>query len=844
MFASIRARILVWLLIVLFPVVTASVVATHIVDRDLSERVVTDLENVRRLEAARINQVLGTYDRYASSVASDRYVVAFTAGVHAFQSGTYDRDRWIGGYDGFEAVDPASATPLQQLVDVIHAKSRASAARGVEFRIVDVDGDSLGETAGFTWEPYDGSLVADVIETGEASFGNAFRNPTGDDLVGHVAPIMSIDGDVVGALEIEMELGPITDFLAQHERFGASSEAHIAQPTRNGDAELITMLRFERDAAFDKVVPGSTEQPVNASLDAAGGATLFAPDYRDVESILSVETIPATGWGLVVKIDQAEALAPLKRVQLVITAAGAAAAAAVLIGWAIFLRPLGLRLRRASSEAQNVLAGRHAPIDDRSRDEIGDVSRTIDRLAEDLEADRSVRAEYELELVRHATHDELTGLVNRQHATALVAELLADSADSASSLIFLDLDGFKTINDTYGHLIGDEVLIAVARRLEAVADDETLVARWGGDEFVVVLPGIDAAGAGAFVERARAQFDAEVGTSVGPQVVRWSVGTSTTEPGRTLDDLLFDADHRMFEEKQARKGRIAVSSANLREIETALVDHRIEVYYQPIIELHPTGAMRLWGAEALVRLRQVDGRIVTPAHFLEAAQDNHLGAAIDERVAEVAIEQFGRWRRDRLVDDDFMLTLNLCEASTRQTELAERLQRSLDQFSVEPGSIVLEISEETRHVGAEVLDRLHTLGVVVAVDDVGAGRSGVARLIDTAAKVGKIDGRWTTEVIAEPGRMSTPIVAGLDSLCRRLGMIVVVEGVETVEQRDLLLSLGIMRMQGFLFGHPMPASNFQMAWCEPAAIDTGREAARTSLTVPTRRTGRAGLQTA
>lgn len=819
MTGSVRARILVWLLIVLLPVVTASVVAIHIVDRDLSERVVADLENVRRLEVARMDQILGSYAREARRFSTGSRVIEFVDAVDARRAGTIGDDVVIGGEAGFDVVDAMSERPLQQLAEALQANSRASAARAVEFRVVGTDGTTLGQTAGFTWEPYEPRLTETVMATARPRFGNAFRNADGDDRLGHVTPVVNRDRDVVGAIEIELELGPIVDFVSTHEAFGQTSEAFIVQPDAAGDAELITPLRFDRDAAFSRVVPAAEQLPINHSLDAVGGLTVTAPDYRDVESILSIETIRSTGWGLVVKIDRSEALAPVDNVRTVIAAAGAAAAAGVLLGWALFLRPLGARLRRAALEARNIAGGEHAPIGDTSRDEIGDMSRTIDRLAEDLARDRAVRAEFERELVRRATHDDLTGLVNRQHATALVVELLSD--DRTSSLLFLDLDGFKSINDTYGHSVGDEVLVSVARRLNNVAPAESIVARWGGDEFVIVLPGMDADDTELFAQQARSAFEQPIPTSVGPQIVRWSLGASTTTPGLTLDQMLLDADHRMFAEKQARKGRLAVSSATLRDVEDALVEQRIDVHYQPVVDVDVGGACTLWGAEALVRLRLPDGRIVPPTEFLEAAQDNHLGAAIDERVAELAIAQLGRWREDGFVDEDFTLSLNLCEASTRDPELAHRLRGALECWDVAPSVLILEISEETRHIAPATIAEMRELGVVIAIDDVGVGRSGVARLVDTKAEVGKIDRRWTSDLVA-PDASGPPIVAGLAGLCRSLGITVVVEGVETVEQRDVLIDLGLTRMQGFLFGRPMPANGFEMAWRAPASTGAVR----------------------
>ena len=262
--------------------------------------------------------------------------------------------------------------------------------------------------------------------------------------------------------------------------------------TPDGDAQFITLLRFKRDAAFNTIVPKSADKPINKAFDLPGERVVRSPDYRNIDSFLAIGPIAETGWGLTVKIDTAEAFLPLYKITNLIWKAAIASLLLMTFSWFVLIRPLATRLQSNAVAADRLAAGDYDQlIADAAPDEIGAVSNSIDRLATDLKADRLLRKDVEQSLKYQAEHDSLTGLYNRRHLQNVAASLDAQKTEKIFSVLFMDLDGFKTINDQHGHHVGDEILKRFSAELKIILPKGSVVARWGGDEFVVLLKDSD-----------------------------------------------------------------------------------------------------------------------------------------------------------------------------------------------------------------------------------------------------------------------------------------------------------------------------------------------------------------
>jgi len=804
---GIRLRFALWLLAALLPAGIASFYVFDQIEEGVMERVASDLAGVRRLEAARIGNALDLYEDRGRNLAAGPHVRDFMGGVRQARSdGT--QQSIIGGYDGFKQIDAFDDRPLQELAGALQRKTLSTTGEVAALQLVDLEGNVLGESAGFDWTPTDPGLIDAAISLQTTMVGDAFRDSEGEDRLGLVVPVVGADDMIVGALVLENELGPIVDLVVAHEGFGATSEAHIAQPTIDGDAEFITLLRFERDAAFTKTVPAEKNLPINQSLDAFGGRTIFAKDYRGEESVLAVETIERTGWGLVVKIDRAEILEPVLGQTRSLKLVAGVGVLGILLGWAALLDPVPRRLRKMAEAAARVSDGEYdRPLDDRSSDEIGAVARSIDRLATDLATDIAVRTDVEDRLRHQATHDATTGLFNRQHATGLMRKLSQPPVDAPFSLLFLDLDNFKSINDVYGHATGDAVLKVTAERLNDVVGDRGSVARWGGDEFVVVLEETSGGAAQDVAGDVQRAFETPVATSAGLHQVRASIGVSTLADGKSMEQLLHSADEAMFTEKQSRSGRHSVSPESVRAVERALDTDSVEVRFQPLVVDNGSNVM-LRGAEALVRLRNEMGEIVEPAAFIRDVQRSHLGRDLDRRVFRLALRQVSEWIHAGLLPTDFQVSVNGCEALMRDADTVRFIDATLTEFQLAPHNLVLEISETSSTILPHTVSGLNRLGVKLAVDDVGRSNSNLDRLVDGGASIAKIDRRWLRSRTETEDEANLKVLRHLISLCDSLGLSVVAEGVETPDQFARMRSLGVTSFQGYLFARPLTGEEF------------------------------------
>ncbi len=803
-----------WLALVLLPLAVGTWVGVTLIDDHLSDRIESNLTNVRRVEAARIVDALGGYERDATSLAAGAHVTTFTAGVRAVRANTVPDDLVIGGYDSFAVVDPSAGRPLDELVSRLENKARTTGSEVTELRIVGLDGAIYGETAAFSWTPYDPSIVRRAIDTRAPVFGNAFIGSDGGHRLGLATPILA-SGVPVGVLLLETKLGPIVDLVREHEGAGETIEAHIAQPTPSGDAEFITLLRFERDAAFTKVVPAEKRLPINQALQSPGGQIVRSPDYRQVDSVLAIETLEPTGWGLVVKLDAAEAFAPVQEIKRLAALAAVIAALVIVVGWLVFIRPLGRRLRRTAAAAARVAAGDYKGlIADPTGDEIGDMARSIDRLATDLDADIAIRSVAEDKLRRQASHDDLTGLYNRKHAADEMHSILGAGRPSApASVLFLDLDGFKTVNDTYGHAVGDEALVAVASRLRGGVAENSVVARWGGDEFVVILPRCSASDAATVADRVRALLEEPVVTSAGLQRLTCSIGTATAIGDRSIDELLFEADAAMFAQKQEHSTARSAASATKQAVSLALEEGRMEVWYQPIVTLDGVGAEpRVIGCEALVRLRAEDGAIAGPATFLPDLEGSRLALDVDRFVASTAMADVARWRAGALGDEPFLLALNLGASSMREDGLAVELVARARRFGLAPESLLIELPEGMHDFDEQVMREFRMSGASLAIDDFGTQHSNLDRLLSVEPRVAKLDRSLVAGLGSSDGEGEAVVVATLAEMCAQLGIELIAEGTETAEQIQALQAFGITNFQGFHFATPQPALEFEAGW--------------------------------
>jgi diguanylate cyclase (GGDEF)-like protein len=436
--------------------------------------------------------------------------------------------------------------------------------------------------------------------------------------------------------------------------------------------------------------------------------------------------------------------------------------------------------------------------------------------------DITERKAFEDELHHHASHDSLTGLANRRLLVERLDQGLRRSAldRKTHALIFVDVDRFKSINDSLGHVTGDEFLVAIGARLKAVVRSDDLLARFGGDEFVVLLE--DVAGIEVAVAAARRICAAVQQPIVLPDgyevVASVSVGIALTEPGKTADDVFRDADVAMYDAKTKGGGGIyrvfdqaamGTRSSDRLQIEAdlrkGLERNELEVHYQPFFSLD---GLRLVGAEALVRWRHPANGMISPLRFIPLAEETGLILPLGRYVMDKACQQM-RSIRDRL-GVDLPISVNLSPRQFADSGLLPQVAGALRECGLPPELLMLEITESMvmRDITSarEVMKKLNRLGVRLAIDDFGTGHSSLAYLKQFPVHEVKVDRIFVQGVAKNP--VDSAIVRAVIDLANVMGISSLAEGVETGDQVAALRVLGCQVGQGFYFSRPLRADRF------------------------------------
>lgn len=422
------------------------------------------------------------------------------------------------------------------------------------------------------------------------------------------------------------------------------------------------------------------------------------------------------------------------------------------------------------------------------------------------------------ELLQHqALHDGLTGLPNRRLFNARSRELLtAETPPCSMAVLFIDLDDFKKINDTLSHEHGDLVLHETARRLRMCVRTTDTVARLGGDEFAVLLNGIRSTGqARRTAARLQRVLTRPISDGTRNIVVGVSIGMAFNDRTNDADLLLRNADLAMYEAKSGGKNRSLVFDARLerrlverldfeRELQGALERDELELHYQPIYHLQSN----CWiGAEALLRWHHPSRGMIAPDRFIPIAESSGSIVAMGRWVLEQACRQLRTWQYQSAVDaGKFELSVNLSGRQLRDPRLAADVARALTQHGIEPGQLVLEVTESTAMTDVrsslQSLQQLKSLGVRLAIDDFGTGYSSLSHLKHFPIDILKIDRSFVRGLGSDD--QDEAIVRSIVAVAKSLGLAVTAEGVETAAQRTVLRELGCDFGQGYLLGRPAP----------------------------------------
>jgi diguanylate cyclase (GGDEF)-like protein len=422
---------------------------------------------------------------------------------------------------------------------------------------------------------------------------------------------------------------------------------------------------------------------------------------------------------------------------------------------------------------------------------------------------RGLLRQSEAELVRLSNTDPLTGLPNRRMLGARLAEWRAAPQRRSACLLFLDLDRFKTVNDSLGHHAGDELLQEVARRLAVLAQDEWLLVRLGGDEFVLFREGVDGAAAAAVARRVLALFDQPFSVAGRPHRGSTSIGVAVSQAAES--DLLREADAALHAAKRPGGDRIVYfdpalhrQALNKLQVEqdlfVALERNQFVLHFQPVVRLPDR---EVTGFEALVRLQHPERGLIMPGGFIGVAEETGLIGRIGHWVAEATLRAAVSMRETAL-----RFGFNVSGHQLLTGDFAGDFTGMLRAHDMPADRMTIEVTESTLMDESAIrqLERLRELGCRVAIDDFGTGYSSIANLRRLPVDSVKLDRSFIVNSESDP--QSEAVFRAVIDLAHTLNLQVTAEGVETEAQCALVTRFGSDRAQGYLFGRPQPLAKF------------------------------------
>jgi diguanylate cyclase (GGDEF)-like protein len=426
----------------------------------------------------------------------------------------------------------------------------------------------------------------------------------------------------------------------------------------------------------------------------------------------------------------------------------------------------------------------------------------------------------ERQLRHQAMHDSLTGLPNRallgQRLDRTLRAIDRGMEPRDAALLFIDLDGFKSVNDIMGHAIGDELLQTVARRIESHLRPDDIAARLGGDEFAVLLDHLNhSSQALEIAHRLRDAIQRRARLSETEIRPRCSIGIALTRGAENTEALFRRADLAMYRAKSEGKGSVELFDDDLqrsaeqrlqlkRDLELAVARDELVLHYQPIVDLNTS---ELIGAEALVRWQHPKRGLLGPNEFIGLAEESGLIEELGRHILHLACHQGADWQRSALLHTPLTLSVNLSAKQLRGPDIVDAVLTEIRASGIEPSALTLEITES--HVvsnieeSIRILEHLRNLGPRIAMDDFGTGYSSLSYLEQLPIDVLKIDKAFVDRLEGDRPATLAEAVVGLGLA---LGMRVIAEGIEQSSQADRLRSLGCRLGQGYLYSPPVPAS--------------------------------------
>jgi diguanylate cyclase (GGDEF)-like protein len=685
------------------------------------------------------------------------------------------------------------------------------------------------ETPGF--DPRSRAWYQSAVEKGAATWSPIFTFQAFPAMaISASVPVYDDQGNLVGVFANNFFLTRISNFLASLE-VGQTGQSFVVEPSglvvaASTIEQPFTVVEGQAERYSLAENPDPVLKAAGDAIATAGGLTNGTPRYareltfdlgrdRHFLQLTRYQDEYGLDWIVGVIVPEADFMAQIwayRRTTLLLCLLALGISGS--LGW-LTARQIARPISRMSQAAQVMAAGDLSqPVQfPSSIVELSTLGRSFNQMAQQLAASFA-------ELQHQATHDSLTQLPNRAALMTRLSDLITQTQgnpDRRFAVLFLDLDNFKLVNDSYGHLIGDQLLIVVSQRIVKILPDKTLMVRFGGDEFVILLEEIETVSTATRVADRIAQVlsfpfkveDHEIYMAV-------SMGIVLSMSGETrASQFLRDADTAMYQAKARGKGRYEVFTQRLHEettrrlsLETelrrGLTQEELTVYYQPIVALD---SLEIVGVEALVRWQHPKLGLVPPSQFIPVAEEAGMIVSLGNWVLHQACGQMRQWQQQHLSSSLQFISVNLSTMQFVHPNFLEQLDYVLTVTGLNRTALKLEITESIMLNNAAIvqarLRRLRQSGIRFSIDDFGTGYSSLSYLNQFPVDSLKIDQAFVSQLDQPTGE---PVVRAILALAQNLNLSVIAEGVEVRSQLQHLLNLGCEMGQGYLFARPMPAA--------------------------------------
>ncbi len=757
------------------PLVALGVQVANIASNLLKVQVLNNVGLAGQVESERVNAAVDRASDGVTSIARDQ----------RFQD-------LVDGQSSLGSVS-TNTSSFQEYLDVVSGRFRTDGLDAIEV----IMGTGTTLSSGSISSATRGQLLQ--MGSAESLVGTVFLDSNGQPKLPVMERFTPGGGGIGVTIVSEWDVQTLLRGGVELDSLGESARTLVLQP--NPDGTNLVIVRTD-SSVVGQVVSLETNpvldqpSPVIETTDPIGVDVVQASSRVDV----------GPAWIAVVEVDQADVYSDLGQVRLAVIGVFVAAGLVILVVIAVAFRGFVRRLARMTNLAESVANGDlTVRTGDDQLDELGRLSNAFDDMAQALAEDIARRERVEAQLAYQATHDSLTGLPNRHQLIEELDQILIES-NELLSVLFVDLDGFKEVNDRHGHGAGDELLIRVAERLRDVLRPMDFLARLGGDEFVIVLRGMGLMEAERLASRVVSALELpfivaelEVGISA-------SIGVSSASSDRSSERLIKEADIAMYRAKAMGKGRaVRVTEESLEEVDkrVSILTELREAANNGDLELllWPVGDLEdgtLTGMESTVRWNHPERGVVPPAEFLPLALNSGFASQIDEWVISKAVQLVADWRTEGLPVDDLEMSINLTTEMFLDPRSRQLLTEEISRHSLRSSNFRVEVPETIlRGDGALLKDVFNTyraIGMPVTLDRFGSDYSSLDRLPRFAIDAVKID----LNLIADlANRLSSrALVGSLITLAQTAGLRVAAAGVDDDLLRHQLVELNCKSGQG------------------------------------------------